>query len=309
MSSNQSTTNDNPATPTAAPQQQQQQQISDAERWERSAATFAEIRNKPLAERADVPNHQKVVIRVLCCSFVVNRFNFDEIMEKENRDIDNYLEVLFTWVQKNQLQHHVTREEDGYLYMADLKYQKQPIPPRMLQDLRTVPFKTMERLGVYLWYLNAIPQLPPISIPFPQSALNTALLAPVLNQSAEAFLGKTSTRDAESLERAGQAHELLFWRIWIETLVRSDVIKREQVAERIKQKAIKMHQEGHIPCVVQDDFPLPEFPNNKEDGSSSSSNGTPEAATTTTTTTTAPTRAFKDATDEELPIIAHTLSK
>ncbi len=155
------------------------------------------------------------------------------------------LKALADWVREQGLKRHFSEREQA-LFSRPLGAWSEP-------DVLAVSWRK-ESLGVLLWALSSLDELPPYDEEFPdQSHLDCIGWL----QPAAEFLQAAVLRPLVELEGARHAAELWHWRARASRLQRAQprLAKRYSLPQIIREAALRAHAEGYLPTPIAGDFP------------------------------------------------------
>jgi hypothetical protein len=108
-----------------------------------------------------------------------------------------------------------------------------------------------ETLGVLLWSLSALDEMPPSDVPFERLPGLVPLLAPTAD-----FRQAARLRPAEDIRRAREVAELWHWRARTRQLQERDAAVAGVDLDAVtRQAAATAHADGSIPEPIEGDFP------------------------------------------------------
>jgi hypothetical protein len=205
-----------------------------------------------------IQNARAVAYRALCLGTLLKRGEFE--LELQNLDEwsvfdavrENILhkhqglnDYLLQWLDEESISTHLSESENFLLNKALGTWTE--------RTLITVGWR-IEALGTMLWALQRLDQLPAYDSQFEPADILEPL--DLLNPTID-FIWMASLRDVASLSASRDQAELWNWRSRARELERMGVRPPEGFTFRqiIHQTSERAYQEGHIPYMIDGDFP------------------------------------------------------
>ncbi len=159
--------------------------------------------------------------------------------------LPSQVEALGTWAEEQDLRKHLSAPEQAQF--------ARPLGSWPEHDVVAVSWRK-ESLGVLLWALSCLAELPPYDEEFPDQ---THLECIGWLQPTAEFLEGCELRPAEEIERARRAAQLWDWRARAARLHRAQprLAKRYNLPQIIREAAARVHAEGGLPAPIAGDFP------------------------------------------------------
>lgn len=205
-----------------------------------------------------IQNARAVAYRALCLGALIKRGEIElELQNPDEGSLDDTVgktileqhcaenEQLLQWLSDEGIRPHLSESEDFLLNKALGTWTE--------RTLITVGWR-IEALGIMLWALQRIEHLPDYDDQFEPADV----LAPldILNPTID-FIWLASLRDDENLSASRDQAELWNWRSRARELERMGVRPPEGFSFReiIRQTSLRAFHKGHIPYMIDGDFP------------------------------------------------------
>jgi hypothetical protein len=193
------------------------------------------------------PDADAVVDRVLCLSAVAMLGAIAAGVEDGTMDdapAAQYLVESHRWLIRENLANALSGDERGLIAKSLSEW-----TPRELADASS----RNESMGVLLWALSAVAELPPYDVPFERLPASVPLLA-----ATAGFRSAARLRSPEVLEGARGVAELWHWRV--RTRQRQEAGDPQAEGHDLdaitREAAATAFAKGSIPPPIDDDFPV-----------------------------------------------------
>jgi hypothetical protein len=203
---------------------------------------FSKRKRKPTP-----PDEDTVVDRVLCLSAVAMLGTIAAGVEDGTMDetpAAQYLVESHRWLIRENLANALSGHERALIAKPLSEW-----TPRELADAS----RRNESMGVLLWALSALDDVPPYDASFERLPAFVPLLAVTSD-----FRNTARLRSPEELERARGVAELWHWRVRTRQLEERDGAESEgdDLDAIIREAATTAFAKGSIPPPIEDDFPV-----------------------------------------------------
>jgi hypothetical protein len=191
------------------------------------------------------PDRGAVVDRALCLSAVAMLGAISAAVTDGTMDEDKaaaYLRETHRWLIREQLAAALSGRERALLAKAFADW---------TQGEAAAAGRRSEALGVLLWALCALDEMPAYDVRFESLPSLVPLLAPTPE-----FRSTASLRPAEDIRRARDVAELWHWRARTRQLQERDAEVAGVDLDAVTRKAaVEAHAEGSIASAIEEDFP------------------------------------------------------
>lgn len=171
------------------------------------------------------------------------RFQKDQEILKS---IDELVTLLLAWLKKEDLLNYLSSEEIDSISKSLGEWNDIELIKSIWKN---------ESLGILLWALSLIPEIPPYDNLFLPERLIERL---TLFRPKEYFLERVSLRDMEEIKRERNIAEHWFWRLQIFDREKENETPAENITFKdiISSVSEKAYLDGYIPKPINGDFPV-----------------------------------------------------
>jgi len=199
------------------------------------------------------PSKEAVAWRAVCLHAVVIRAEFEYAFQlspdpeaPEVAGLAPRVRALAEWMTQQGIRGHLSPLERDYFFAVPLgEWEQQAVLDASWRK---------ESLGVLLWALSCVEEVPPYDHEFPEQVHleHIGWLRPAVD-----FFTHIALRPQEEIARARDVAELWHWRATTTRLQREQarLAKRYNLPQIIREAATKAHANGDIPAPIAGDFP------------------------------------------------------